>query len=515
MPLEDPVGEGTRRSTAPRRSYLSVPQRKAQYAERCLRQGRSIRRAVRVTNSSTPSDATSPAVRQQLNDLHPSAAPPPFLEEEEAALQLSLEQFQAAVAAIAAHHRGSAAGPSGWTLEMICTACQSSDAATLAVLGVVNLILSGELPRETFLLDSNLIGLDKPDGGVRPIAIGEAWYRFAGICALRECGRDIGAGLAPLQLGVGTRGGTETVVHALSSALAEGHAVFAIDMRNAFNTVSRQAILEAVKEHAAPLLPMVQWAYGRPTALHIVGAPPGTPPVMSETGVRQGDPLGPFLFTLALQSVLQRVAGGCPDAPLAAYLDDVHIAGSVAAGAAAFRRLCFAPDGVRSIGLEPRLDKCGVHGGGAGEAATAAADLGIKDMSRGMTAVGTPLGALEYIDEVLSARASAVEEQIKVLESLPLSLQSKFLLLRVSMHARMAHLLRTVPRESLEAHVRRTDMAVYRAVERMFGLPPDVAVWAAGTAADEEQADPCFTPLVNRLHAPLRDGGFGLAVFSR
>ena len=315
VPLEDPVGEGTRRSTAPRRSYLSVPQRQAQYAERCLRQGRSIRRAVRVTNSSTPSDATSPAVRQQLNDLHPSAAPPPFLEEEEAALQLSLEQFQAAVAAIAAHHRGSAAGPSGWTLEMICTACQSSDAATLAVLGVVNLILSGELPRETFLLDSNLIGLDKPDGGVRPIAIGEAWYRFAGICALRECGRDIGAGLAPLQLGVGTRGGTETVVHALSSALAEGHAVFAIDMRNAFNTVSRQAILEAVKERAAPLLPMVQWAYGRPTALHIVGAPPGTPPVMSETGVRQGDPLGPLLFALALQPVLQRVAGGCPDAP--------------------------------------------------------------------------------------------------------------------------------------------------------------------------------------------------------
>ena len=42
-----------------------------------------------------------------------------------------------------------------------------------ATLAFVNLILSGELPRHDSLLESSLIGLRKPDGGVRPIAIGE------------------------------------------------------------------------------------------------------------------------------------------------------------------------------------------------------------------------------------------------------------------------------------------------------------------------------------------------------
>ena len=95
---------------------------------------------------------------------------------------------------------------------MICAACQSSDAVLVVTLELVNLILSGELPREAFLLHELLIGLEKPGGGVRPIAISETWYRFAGVCALRTYGRGIGARLAPLQVGVGTPGGTEIVV---------------------------------------------------------------------------------------------------------------------------------------------------------------------------------------------------------------------------------------------------------------------------------------------------------------
>ena len=75
---------------------------------------------------------------------------------------------------------------------MICAACQSSDAALDVTLELVNLILSAELPREAFLLDGLLIGLEKPGGGVWPIAISETWYRFAGVCALRTYGRGIG-----------------------------------------------------------------------------------------------------------------------------------------------------------------------------------------------------------------------------------------------------------------------------------------------------------------------------------
>ena len=148
---------------------------------------------------------------------------------------------------------------------------------------------------------------------MRPIAISEAWYRFAGVCALRTYGRGICAGLAPLQVGVGPPGGTDTVAHALASALAEDPetVVISVDMAHAFNSIHRSAIFAAVQQSAPALLPMMQPAYGDETPLHIVGAPEGTPPVISKRGVQQDNPLGPLLFALTLQPVLERVDAAC------------------------------------------------------------------------------------------------------------------------------------------------------------------------------------------------------------
>lgn len=163
---------------------------------------------------------------------------------------------------------------------MICPACQTSDAATRATLAVVHLILSWELPRESFLLDGNLIGLEKPDGGVRPTAINETWFRFAGICALRTRGSDIGAGLAPLQVGFCTKGGTETIMLALAAALIEGLVVFAVDMKNAYKSITLAAMVVA----APAYLPVGQWAYAEATSRRVVGPPEGTAPFQTECG---------------------------------------------------------------------------------------------------------------------------------------------------------------------------------------------------------------------------------------
>lgn len=53
------------------------------------------------------------------------------------------------------------------------------------------------------------------DSGVRPIELSETWHRFAGISPALAHGWEFSAaghGLAPLQVGVGTIGGTETLV---------------------------------------------------------------------------------------------------------------------------------------------------------------------------------------------------------------------------------------------------------------------------------------------------------------
>ena len=84
-------------------------------------------------------------------------------------------------------------------------------------------------------------------------------------------------------------------------ALQGSDTVFiSVDMANAFNSSHRAAMFAAVQQSSPTLLPIVQRAYGEETPLHVVGAPEGTHPVMSQRGVRQGEPLGQLLFALTL-----------------------------------------------------------------------------------------------------------------------------------------------------------------------------------------------------------------------
>ena len=74
-------------------------------------------------------------------------------------------------------------------------------------------------------------------------------------------------------------------------------------------------------------------------------------------------------------------------------LDDMNIVGKLMPAAAAFRWLCVDADGVRCVGLEPRLPECGICGGDKELVAAEAATLQIAHKLVGFTAVGTLLGS--------------------------------------------------------------------------------------------------------------------------
>ena len=92
------------------------------------------------------------------------------------------------------------------------------------------------------------------------------------------------------------------------------------------------------------------------------------------------------------------------------------------------------------------------------------------------------------------------------LVKLPLFVQSQFLLLHASLQARMAHHMRTVPREVLATHMRRTDAAVWRAAAAVLDLPPGVRE----CSADMEGPDKACSTLGRQMMLPLRHGGLGL-----
>ena len=66
--------------------------------------------------------------------------------------------------------------------------------------------------------------------------------------------------LAPRQLGVGVHGGTGAIVHAARAYVASAspiHALVKLDFQNAFNTICRDCIFEAVSADVFEILPYV------------------------------------------------------------------------------------------------------------------------------------------------------------------------------------------------------------------------------------------------------------------
>ena len=130
----------------------------------------------------------------------------------------------------------------------------------------INFVLQGDtlLEARSFFFGACLIDLNKLDGGVRPIAIGNVLRRLVAKCAGSSVKSNMGALLSPLQLGYGTPRGAEIVVHSAChylSNLTNDHLMFKLDFMNAFNSIRRDRMLERVSEFAPGIFPLVFSTY--------------------------------------------------------------------------------------------------------------------------------------------------------------------------------------------------------------------------------------------------------------
>ena len=237
-----------------------------------------VRGAIRLLASKDEIAQSSQEIVERLKLKHPPApadlAMPAGPDETIQPCQVTEAEV---VASIASFDNGSSAGLDGLRPAHLkdLTSRSSGEAGVRLIRSLtafLNLVLRGEVPglAQAAFFGAALTALRKPDGGIRPIAVGNTFRRLATKLALKPLSTELGQQLRPTQLGYGTRGGCEAAAHStrqFSQELSKDSAIIKIDMRNAFNSIRRDHFLREVRERAPTLFPLLWQAYSKPTPL--------------------------------------------------------------------------------------------------------------------------------------------------------------------------------------------------------------------------------------------------------
>lgn len=311
---------------------------------------------------------------------------------------------------------------------------------------LITTVIGGRLPQ--FILPlfyaASLTAIKKKDGGVRPIACGLSVRRLAAKILLKRLKVQYTEVLRPRQLGCGIPNGAESIVHAISYEISRSHqsdeptVILKCDIRNAFNSLRRDWMLERVKELLPELLPHAAQAYGQDSYLRGDGIS-----LMSSCGVQQGDPAGPLLFCLGIHPLVRSLCS-----PVSSwYLDDGVLVGDADV---VTRDIQTIKDFEEMSGLQLNFSKCEVSVVGGSERARNEVLQRIRHCLPSVTHV--TLDSLEILGAPVSKESAkmAFAKRARTLERLCanlhlLSSQEALLLLRLSLFVpRITYLLRCV-----------------------------------------------------------------------
>ena len=331
------------------------------------------------------------------------------------------------------------------------------------------------------LLQSRLCLLPKPakpDGTTdyRPLGIGCALLRLLNKAVAKSQTQVALKVLAPLQTAVGVKDAGVLVAAIIQAAYDKGLDILNTDIKNAYNSISRDLILSSLQQHMPQLVRWFLVCYSQPQDLFVSsGAAVG----QCHTGVMQGDPLSTIYFCLgfhaALTGVAQQNRSAHPSTidnsalvSCRAFADDSWLTGNGEKLLEGFNdlRLTFKDD----AGLEVNASKSKLLVSGDcsderwHELQTKANECGVELCGEGFVVMGIPVGSRSYRAEWLEARVELVLDDLDVLH--PFTRQQAFALLTYCVNARLMYLQRALNPQELVGHLRTYDKrATYKLLE--------------------------------------------------
>ena len=221
---------------------------------------------------------------------------------------------------------GAAAGPDGWTEDLLAPLLSDADVLQF-VTAVTQSLVDGVAPcSRKRVVASRLVGISKPDGGIRPIAVGTIWLKIAARYLLAVHGGAVLKHFSGLQFGCGEENGAEIIIHRTRRSHENGETVCTIDARNAFNSPCRVALWKAVSALPClgPFLGIFALEYEEPSDLIWHGRS-CTRRVKSARGTRQGSVFGGVFFAALIHPALLECRALFPTVSVYAFLDDVTL----------------------------------------------------------------------------------------------------------------------------------------------------------------------------------------------
>ena len=259
-----------------------------------LAQGR-VRAASKILTNSLGVSDVCPETLSKLKTLHPSE--PEHCWPITTSPEVTIHRDKV-IQVIRSCSRETAVGPSGFDGALVYT-IKHNEAFTDLVFVLSKKIAAGCQRLRQLLLGARIIPLIKNERqDIRPIAVGELFYRLVG----RILVQTMQFRLKRFQFGVGSPCGVEPLTH-YCAMKGYTSALVSVDIKNAFNSLKRCFIKEAVASRAPQLLPAFCWAYGVHSRLFLGD----DLDLMSQSGVKQGDPLGPLLFSLGYSGIIEEI----------------------------------------------------------------------------------------------------------------------------------------------------------------------------------------------------------------